>query len=192
LIKSLPQSGFRRSPWKNGGGVSLVVAELRMPDIALDDWNGVIWQFGRTTISAPGPFSDLSGYDRFQTVVSGRGLVLETNAGEVDLREPLQVVRYDGGLKIMTRLEAGPVEVVNLMGRRDRVVLAMHVIETGNPIDLQDGPMFLYAPRGRVEADVDGKVIRIEDGDAAMAENRRRIVCKSGTLIAASIRSVRL
>jgi uncharacterized protein len=188
LITSLPQSGFRRAPWKNGGGVSLVFAELRAPEAAPDDWSGVIWQFGRTTISAPTPFSDLSGYDRLQTVISGRGLVLETNAGEVDLREPLRVVRYDGALKIMTRLESGPVEVVNLMGRRDRVALEMHVIEVGGSLDLKEGTVILYAPGGQVEAEVDGAAIQIEKCDAALAENAHRVVCNSGTLIAASIR----
>ena len=64
----------------------------------------------------PGAFSDLSGFDREQVLVCGQGLVLETPSGEIDVRQPFKPVRFAGETGIVSRLEAGPVEVVNLLG----------------------------------------------------------------------------
>ena len=79
---------------------------------------GDVWRFGRTPITAPGPFSDYTGFDRLQVLVAGRGLVLQTPDGEIDVRAPFQPVRFAGETPIVSRLEAGPVEVVNLIGER--------------------------------------------------------------------------
>ena len=86
-------------------------------DIASD---GDVWRFGRTPITAAGSFSDYTGFDRMQVLVAGSGLVLETPDGEIDVRTPFKPVRFAGETRIVSRLEAGPVEVINLMGDRRR------------------------------------------------------------------------
>src|SRR5262245_30603214 len=103
MITPIDPAQYRRTPWKNGGGVTI--------DIAEDDG----WRFGRTPITAPGPFSDYTGFDRAQVLVSGCGLVLETPDGEIDVRTPFKPVTFAGETPIVSRLEAGPVEVVNLI-----------------------------------------------------------------------------
>ena len=40
-----------------------------LPGFAPGSWDGMIWRFGRTAIVTPGPFSDLSGFDRQQVLV---------------------------------------------------------------------------------------------------------------------------
>src|SRR5690606_31133787 len=114
ILSALPQDGFHHSPWKNGGGVTVDITGAYRPDAEGDSWAATIWRFGRTVIATPAPFSDLRGYERMQLVIEGAGLVLETPEGEIDLRQALKPVRYDGGLAIVSRLEQGPVEVVNL------------------------------------------------------------------------------
>lgn len=64
-------------------------------------------------------------------LVAGRGLVLETPIGEIDVRTPFRPVRFQGETRIVSRLEAGPVEVVNLIGRRDAVALGLEVLAEG-------------------------------------------------------------
>ena len=66
----------------------------------------------------PAPFSDYTGFDRLQVLVAGSGLVLQTPSGEIDVRRPFRPVRFAGETPIVSRLEAGPVEVINLMGER--------------------------------------------------------------------------
>lgn len=119
MIARLTPSQYKRTPWKNGGGVTV--------DIVVEG----DWRFGRTPITAPGPFSDYSGHDRLQLLVSGSGLVLETPDSEIDVRRPFHPVRFAGETKIVSRLEAGPVEVVNLIGRRDAVSLDLQVLPEG-------------------------------------------------------------
>ena len=165
-ITSLSPAGYRRVPWKNGGGVTV--------DIAFD---GEIWRFSRTPITTAGPFSDYSGYDRLQVLVAGNGLVLETPDGEIDLRRPFQPVRFTGETPITSRLEAGPVEVVNLLGERARVRLDLAVMAAGDTERLGPGLHFAYCPAGQAVLRLSGKdhelaadeTLRIEDAEGALA-----------------------
>ncbi|HEY3918889.1 MAG TPA: HutD family protein [Stellaceae bacterium] len=153
-IAALDPAAYRRSPWKNGGGVTIDIADAYRPGAKPGDWDGVLWRLGRTEIPIGAPFSDLSGYDRLQVVVAGRGLVLETAAGEIDLREPLRPVRFRGEPPITSRLEAGPVEVVNLIGARSETHLDLRVLDAGTPLTLSPGTHVVYAPSGPATLDV--------------------------------------
>ena len=79
MITLLDPAGYLRTPWKNGGGTTVDIAFL-----------GDVWRFGRTPIVQAGPFSDYTGFDRVQVLVSGSGLVLETPQGEIDVRQPFR------------------------------------------------------------------------------------------------------
>lgn len=169
-LTTLPASGFRRTPWKNGGGVSTDIADCYRPDAAPAAWDGVIWRLGRTQIVTPGPFSDLTGYERLQVVIAGRGLVLVTPDREIDLREPLRPVRYDGGTPIMTRLEHGPVEVVNLIADRALCDITLVVLKPDEPAELPPGLHLLYAPDGTAAGNAEARSFAIEAGDALRIE----------------------
>jgi environmental stress-induced protein Ves len=149
-VAALDPALYRRSPWKNGGGVTIDIADDYRPGATQGAWDGVIWRLGRTGIVAAGPFSDLTGYDRIQAVVAGRGLVLETPDGSIDVRTPFRPVRFRGETKIVSRLEAGPVEVVNLIGDRAAVRLDMAFLSAGEARVLEAGTHVAYAPTGAV------------------------------------------
>lgn len=118
-VTRLDPAAYRQTPWKNGGGVTVDVADVYAPGVEPGSWSGMLWRFGHTRIVAPGPFSDLAGYDRILTVIGGRGLVLEIAGGAVlDVREPFRPVRFRGEDRIVSRLEAGPVAVLNLLADR--------------------------------------------------------------------------
>jgi len=122
-ITRLDPATYRRTPWKNGGGITIDIADAYAPGAAAGSWSGMLWRLGRTQIVAPGPFSDLSGYDRILTVIDGHGLVLEIAGGEaLDVREPFRPVRFAGEDRITSRLEAGPVAVFNLMSDRRHTI----------------------------------------------------------------------
>jgi hypothetical protein len=188
-LTPLPASGFRRTPWKNGGGVSTDIADCYRPDAAPGAWDGVIWRLGRTQIVTPGPFSDLTGYKRLQVVIAGRGLVLVTPDSEIDLREPLSPVRYDGGTPIVTRLESGPVEVVNLIADRALCDIALAVLRPGELAELRAGLLLLYAPDGTATGDAAGQDFAIEAGDALRIETSEpcRLAVTSGIALLATI-----
>lgn len=141
----LDPAHYRPIPWKNGRGALLVIASE-----GGEGWgpNGVAWHFGRTPIIEEGPFSDYTGYERLQTVVEGRGLVLRSSRGDIDLREPFHVQRYDGGLPVVTRLEHGPVEVVNLIANRARFRIDLRVASSGDRVPLAPGTHIVHAAAG--------------------------------------------
>jgi uncharacterized protein len=145
-ITRLSPAGYRRFPWKNGGGVTVDIAAERLDGYPEGSWQGLVWRFGRTTIPAPGPFSDLAGFDRCQVVIGGAGLVLVSPDGEIDLRQPFQPVRYRGELPITSRLEQGPVEVVNLIADRTRVAIDLAVLGAGESLSLPPGCHVVHAP----------------------------------------------
>ncbi|WP_332681027.1 HutD/Ves family protein [Bosea sp. (in: a-proteobacteria)] len=155
-LTRLDPADYGRAPWKNGGGVTIDIAALYRDGAVAGSWNGLVWRLGRTAIVAPAPFSDLSGHDRQQVVVTGRGLVLDTPEGEIDLREPFRPTGYDGGLSIVSRLEDGPVEVVNLIADRNLARVALAVLHEGSALFLQPGTHIVYAAAGPIAFEVDG------------------------------------
>ena len=145
LLKS---EDYTRSPWKNGGGVFTDIAGAHRADAAVKDWDSLLWRFAATPIVAPGAFSYMQGIDRLQMVVGGRGLVLKSPGREFDEREPFTTVRFTGELDIVTELEAGPVEVVNLMARRGAVEIDLLALREPGDRQLSAGTHLLYAARG--------------------------------------------
>ena len=157
---------FRSKPWKNGGGVTLDIADCVRPGADPGSWDGMIWRLGRTAIVAPGPFSDLSGYERLQAVIVGSGLVLHGPDGEIELRQPFRPVRYDGDLPLVSQLENGPVEVVNLIADRALCAIDLAAPPAGETMALTSAIHILYAPVGAVRGRCGDTAFVVEAGHA--------------------------
>ena len=149
-LEHLDPANYLQVPWKNKRGVLVDIARQG------DGWEGagLIWHYGRTAIVEPGPFSDLSGYDRLQVVIKGRGLVLVTPDGEIDLRRPFAPQRYDGGTPIVTRLENGAVKVANLIADRRKVAIDLRVASSGDGVVCPPGEHIVHAAAGRASLTV--------------------------------------
>jgi uncharacterized protein len=181
VVTRLDPSRYVSTPWKNGGGVTT--------DIAFD---GDTWRFSRTPITVAGPFSDYTGFDRMQVLVTGSGLVLQTPAGDIDVRRPFEPVRFAGETPIVSRLEAGPVEVINLMGERSRVRIDLFVMGANNTRRLGPGLHIAYCPTGRVTLKLEGEEhdlqadggLRIEDAEGTVA------TCSAGRIVVGSVACV--
>ena len=144
LVRLDPNT-YRRTPWKNGGGITIDIADAYAPGAVPGSWVGMLWRLGRTEIVAPGPFSDLSGYDRILTVIGGRGLTLEIAGGiALDVREPFRPVRFRGEDRIVSRLEAGPVAVLNLIADRAHTI-DVAILSGGAARDLDAATTIVYA-----------------------------------------------
>lgn len=190
IFTPLAPSGFRRTPWKNGGGVTLDIADAYRPGTAPGSWEGMIWRFGRTGIAAPGPFSDLTGYERLQAVVAGSGLVLDTPDGEIDLRRPFAPVRYDGAMPIISRLENGPVEVVNLIAERASTAIEMVSLGPGDSATMGEGIGIVYAPAEAVSGRCDERAFAVAAGHALRIDPERAcsLSIDAGRALLATIR----
>ena len=190
VLKPLSPETFRSKPWKNGGGVTVDIADACQPGADPSGWEGMVWRLGRTAIVQPGPFSDLTGYERLQAVIVGSGLVLEGASGEIDLRRAFEPVRYDGGLPLVSRLENGPVEVVNLIVDRALCSADMVAPVVGGAMALTGGIHILYAPGEAVTAHCDGAEVTVPGGHALRidAESEITLTVEAGQALLATIR----
>ncbi|MDD1532378.1 MULTISPECIES: HutD/Ves family protein [unclassified Bradyrhizobium] len=152
----LTPEDYTRSPWKNGGGIFTDIAGAWRAEAAAKDWSSLLWRFASTPIVAPGPFSHMPGIDRLQMVVTGRGLVLKSPTQEFDEREPFTTVRFTGEMEIVTALEEGPVEVVNLMARRGAAEIELVALMEPGTRQLAAGTHLVYAARGDCRVRLDG------------------------------------
>jgi len=189
FITRLDPASYRRTPWKNGGGITVDIAEAYREGATPGAWEGMIWRFGRTAITTPGPFSDLSGCDRLQAVVAGQGLVLVAPDHEIDVRRPFVPVRFAGETPIVSRLEAGAVEVVNLIGDRSAVAIDMRVLEAGQALPLAAGTHIAYCPTEAAALDCRGMPYELAQDHALRIEFEDEAIISgvSGRLLVASV-----
>lgn len=186
LVEPLAPEGHRRLPWKNGRG-ELVVIDRE----GGESWENmdVAWHFGRTAIIEEGPFSDYAGYERLQVVTKGAGLVLIAPDHEIDLRLPMHPRRYDGGTPIRTRLENGPVEVVNLIADRARFDIDLRVGNAGAEVFCKCGRHVAYAPVGVAHVEIDGRAYTLAEDHAlrVRTDSGISVTVQDGQVIIGSI-----
>ncbi|MFK4727762.1 environmental stress-induced protein Ves [Bradyrhizobium niftali] len=187
LLKS---EDYTRSPWKNGGGIFTDIADAHRAGSPAKDWDSLLWRFASTPIVAPGPFSYMPGIDRLQMVVAGRGLVLKAPGQEFDEREPFTTVRFTGELEIVTELEAGPVEVVNLMARRGAAEIALLALREPGDRPLSAGTHLVYAVSGNCSIRLNSEDLVIPDGSTLKVEltEASQLALVSGLAVLGSIR----
>ncbi|MBR0829937.1 HutD family protein [Bradyrhizobium manausense] len=189
LLKS---ENYTRSPWKNGGGIFTDIADAHRADAPAKDWDSLLWRFASTPIVTPGPFSHMPGIDRLQMVIRGRGLVLKAPGQDFDEREAFTTVRFTGELAIVTELEAGPVEVVNLMARRGAAEIELVALREPGDRRLPTGTHLLYAACGDCSVRLDDEEFAIpNDGtlrvDLSEASN---LALVSGLAVLGSIQLI--
>ena len=192
-LTRLDSARYRRTPWKNGGGVTVDIAGASVPGVAPGAWEGVIWRFGWTRIERPGPFSDLSGFDRLLAVVEGQGLVLHpVGAPALDVRARFHPVRFPGEWRIESELEDGPVAVVNLMADRRRAAIELRFATGIAPLAFEAGALVLYAAAGASTVELGDDSIELAPADAVQIESDKpiAITLRSGVIAAASIRTL--
>lgn len=128
-MRILRTDDFTALPWKNGLGVSHVIAS----DPPGEGYDTVLWQVGATAITADCPFSSLPGTDRQFTLLEGSGVELkcESPADGVNLTRVVDTLfvpfAFRGDWRTHCRLLGGPVRVLNVMTRRGRATAAMRI-----------------------------------------------------------------
>ena len=164
LPRRIAQADYAVEPWKNGLGATDIIAEARTADAPPQGWDGLVWRRARTPIPTASAFSDLSGYDRHQVVIAGDGLHLDSDSGSIDLSRPFVPVRYSGDLKIVSRLENGPVGVLNLIVDRRLAEGRMTVLAGPVTNRLDRGTHLLVAPSGDAVVECGQAAITAGDG----------------------------
>ncbi len=111
----LPASGYRRMPWKNGGGETFEIA-VSPPGASLE---GMDWRISMAVVASDGPFSSFPGVDRTLTILDGEGLQLDVGAGhDVLLSTDSAPLHFPADVPTSARLVQGTVTDLNVMTRR--------------------------------------------------------------------------
>jgi environmental stress-induced protein Ves len=183
-MKFLPASQHRAQPWKNGLGVSKVIAEVP-PGVG---FNAVLWQVSVTDIGSDCPFSNLSGLDRQFVVIEGAGVELvsvdeTTGASSRQLVQRLSLpYAFPGDWRTTCRLLGGPVRVLNVMTRRRRFAATIEILTSDRAVQLEKA-----AGEVLVGVDLHSLDAWLLDGDAA----ERQTVMPSAGLRNAALVTIR-
>lgn len=131
-MRLLKSRDYRDLAWKNGLGVSRIIAVS--PDGA--GYDSLHWQVSITEIGSSCPFSCLPALDRHFMMLEGRGLELECHdeASGTAIRHRIDAalapVAFSGDWRTECRLRDGPVRILNVVTRRglaDAVVTARSI-----------------------------------------------------------------
>ena len=114
----IPANEYRRERWRNGRGWTREIhahAAAGSPD----DW---AWRLSIAEIEQDAPFSAFPGIDRELVLLSGSGLRLRFDDGEVrELQPPHDRLCFAGERAVTGELLDGPTQDFNLMWRRDLI-----------------------------------------------------------------------
>jgi environmental stress-induced protein Ves len=134
----LPAAQHASLPWKNGLGVSRIIAS----DPPGAPYDTLAWQVSSTGIPADCPFSSLPGLDRIFMVIEGAGVELksvdEHGAKHTHPVLPLRPYAFRGDWRTDCRLLDGPVSVFNVIVRRG-VAKASLSLPEGRLIEIANG-----------------------------------------------------
>jgi len=167
-MERIPATSYQRVAWKNGGGVTdvIAVAPGERPE----------WRISVARIELDGPFSDFTGYDRTIVALSGDGVTLAFESGEERALGSFQSYAFAGEDAVEARLSSGPVSDFNVMTLRERCVHRATTIgfgANGVPIDAGDVAGFLYVVTGTVDVDDNlanaGDTIRLDADERTVA-----------------------
>lgn len=117
-------------PWKNGGGVTREIV-CQPPSAGVGAGMGDFdWRVSIAHIASDGPFSAFPGVDRVITLLSGGGVHLQSDDGQVihRLDVPLVPFAFAGETPIHARLLAGDCHDFNVMTRRAACRASLQVL----------------------------------------------------------------
>lgn len=107
---------YRRMAWKNGAGRSSEI--LCMPN-ADADW---LWRLSIAEVEVAAPFSCYPGVDRELVLLSGNGIRLQFDGGQVsELRPPYGGLRFPAERGLVGEPIDGPSRDFNVMWRRNSI-----------------------------------------------------------------------
>jgi hypothetical protein len=167
-VNHLPAATYLAVPWKNGRGVTRLVA-VDPPEASLSDFR---LRISVAAVVEDGPFSQFPGVDRWILTLDGAGIDLTVD-GQVVAADPGNLAYFAGDAHTVGRLRAGPVQDLNVMVRRPhhaRVgVMDAQMLETRQTT-------WVYVLRGWLGPAQAGDTLRLEPGDRVEGEARILVV----------------
>jgi environmental stress-induced protein Ves len=157
-VSVLRDRDHRRTPWRNGGGLTAEVASAPPGADAASDFD---WRVSFADVAGEGDFSLFPDVDRVIVLVDGPAMRLAAPGGTHELRR-FEPFAFDGAQPIRCTVDA-PTRDLNVMTRRGRAEATVEVLAL-RPVG---GPVQLPRAEPLVVAALDGRVRMIGDGTTA-------------------------
>ena len=176
----IPANEYQRVRWRNQLGWTREI--VKAPDG--DDWD---WRLSIAEIERDAAFSSFPGIDRELVLLSGNGLRLRFDDGEVhELQPPHDRIRFAGERVVVGELADGPTHDFNLMWRRERVDAQLWHRPLVGPMVIFADPgttWAVYLIAGQARFADDSGLVPLAAGDTAILEagtHRLRHVLEGG------------
>lgn len=161
VVTRLGPRDFRKQPWKNGGGTTT--------ELAVHPAGGrPLWRVSIADVSASGPFSDFSGYERTIMLLEGEGMRLALEgAPDAVIDRPHVPFVFDGAARCHCTLIGGAVRDMNLMVDRTAARGAIEVLG-GRQVRTRTFTAawtLIHALRGRAHVAFEGAEYTLDTGD---------------------------
>ena len=163
----LRASTYRRTPWKNGGGETMVIA-ISPLDSNLDTFD---WRLSMATVRRDGPFSTFAGIDRTVCILDGAGIQLSVaDEPARRLKEASPPFSFSGDAAAHSRLIDGAVTDFNVMTRRDRCAHGVERLRlrAGEERGIAPDVRAVFCQAGVVSIDAVGGRARLEPRDTIL------------------------
>ena len=161
MMKLLKSTSYQVMPWKNGlGSTAQIAIHPADADFSSGDY---LWRVSSATVRTESPFSQLPGCDRWLTVLSGEGLLIN---GFPLL--PLSPFHFSGDELIHSELIDDAVTDLGIIYRRDKVQASMMLndLKGTQTLALTKGRHFLFCVQGGFEAGS----LTVSEGDTLQAD----------------------
>lgn len=119
-------------PWKNGGGITRVIATGGSRD-GSEDWS---WRVSIASVERDGAYSEFPGVDRLTTVVVGNGTDLFHPDGSTIALNPLQPTLIPSDVALWGILRDEPIVNLNVMTRQGRFVATAQICDGPHEEDI--------------------------------------------------------
>ena len=165
-------AGYRRMPWKNGGGETIEIAVA--PDgatLAAFDW-----RLSMARIESDGPFSPFPGIDRTLVVLDGDGLRLAIEGRmPISLTTDSAPCSFPGDAAVTVARIGGPVTDLNVMTRRGQLEHRLRRVPVDGALELAiNAPTaLLLCAAGSVRIDARPAAIPLQPLETLRVDERR-------------------
>lgn len=167
MLRLIRQSEMVEGPWRNGMGVSWEIASQKQPGAA-----EFSWRFAKARIDRDVQFSIYPGIDRVFMQISGNGLDLEFEGGQVlAVHESNMPHAFACDIPLTCKLRGGPCFDLNLFTARGVYEAQASVIKLSGmeSIDLSGVEAVFFALEGSAVLSGQGGAVQLQTGDAAVA-----------------------
>jgi len=175
--------------WRNGRGSTREVAKRLLGVVGPD----FVWRLSVAEVTEDTEFSTFPGVERTATLIDGAGLGLTVDGSDHQMR-PLEPFAFDGEARTLARPTSGPVRVLNVMTKRNRMSARVSIqdLSDGKPITIAGATVFVQLTGTSTACCADGSCADLGPLDALTPRPRVRVIAGTGTVAVVRMQNFRV